>query len=578
MLHAVILYSVGSPEALTVPQLRRFLQRFLSDKRVVQLPSFLWQPILQSFILRTRPHRLIKRYEQIFVDGHNPYLATMERLCVDLEDYLNERQTMQNETTLAAKDALALSQSFANPLFAAESNDSSDSSASNDSDSSATAPSVREATTVADATTAITTTADAATASTAKSSATAPATTASTKKAAAKAAASAKTAAKAESQAATSSPNSTSAKATSAKPLSKKTTAKSKATAAANANSANTTSAIRAQDVTANPSASPLATLDANTSSDSARAGDSENTESAEQQFMVCTSYAFAGITLEEAVKNCLHRGADKITVVPLFPQYSLCTSKTPELKLNALQRQGIKTPINFVHSYTAEPLYINSLITQITQALDWPVTDQLPHPSTSSTSEFTATPASTNATHASAEAASAVATAATAKGSQTASDTSLRTTQLGTWLSQNHAHILLAYHGLPRAYLRTGEPYAAECRTTTDQLGSALGLTANEHYSVAFLGRMGPVKWMQPSLEEAVERLLQERVQHLIVLAPSFAIDCLETLYDINIKLREFFLHKGGDQFTFIPALNDSTSHIALLAQLIATAQPLKP
>ena len=110
MLHAVILYSVGSPETLTVPSLRRYLNRFLSDKWVIQLPSFLWQPILHSFILRTRPHRLIKRYEQIFVDGHNPYLIAMDKLCVKLEQYLNERQELQNITTTAAQDALRLSQ------------------------------------------------------------------------------------------------------------------------------------------------------------------------------------------------------------------------------------------------------------------------------------------------------------------------------------------------------------------------------------------------------------------------------------------------------------------------------------
>lgn len=420
MLHAVILYSVGSPEALTVPQLRRFLQRFLSDKRVVQLPSFLWQPILQSFILRTRPHRLIKRYEQIFVDGHNPYLVTMERLCVDLENYLNECQDLQNTTTLAAQDDLALSQSFTNQLFTAEVSDSS---------CSHTAP----------------------------------------------------------------------------------------------------------------------------------NAQDQNKDQAAQQQFMVCPSYAFAGITIEEAINNCLHRGADKITVVPLFPQYSLCTNKTLELKLHALQRKGLTTPINCVYSYTAEPLYISALSSLLAQALS-PLIPELNLSATKHDQQQGIEDIDSI--------------------NSTANTTALSTlkAKLGPWLTQKRAHILLAYHGLPRSYLRTGEPYANECRLTTDHLGQALGLKTNEHYSVAFLGHMGPVKWMQPSLEQEVERLLQQHVQHLIVLAPSFAIDCLETLYDINIKLREFFLSKGGEQFTFVPALNDSTAHIALLRQLLTTAQPLKP
>ena len=54
MLNAVILYSVGSPQTLTTACLKDFLQRFLSDKLVVKMPRFLWQPILHSFILPTQ--------------------------------------------------------------------------------------------------------------------------------------------------------------------------------------------------------------------------------------------------------------------------------------------------------------------------------------------------------------------------------------------------------------------------------------------------------------------------------------------------------------------------------------------
>ena len=332
MLHAVILYSVGSPETLTVPSLRRYLNRFLSDKWVIQLPSFLWQPILHSFILRTRPHRLIKRYEQIFVDGHNPYLIG-----------------------------------------------------------------------------------DAATAK----------------------------------------------------------------------------------------SAEPDA-------------------EAKSWRFMVRPCYAYCGEGLEQAIDHCLQCGATQITVVQLFPQYSLSTSKAAELTLLALQRQGLKAQLNFVRSYATEPLYIEALANNLRQCLDLTIE-----------------------------------------------------TDLNAYLQQHHAHIVLTYHGLPQSYIKDGEPYVDECKATTSALMAALHLKA-EHCSVAYQSKMGPMPWLQPYLEDTVEQLLKEHVQHLIVLSPTFTLDCLETLYDINIKLRELFLSKGGEKFTYVPALNDNAGHVTLLSQLVATAPAL--
>ena len=96
MLNAVVLYSVGSPQTLTIPCLKDFLNRFLSDKLVVKMPRFLWQPILHSFILPTRPERLKERYGAIFDHGVNPYLAICERLAATLQNNLNQHSAEPN--------------------------------------------------------------------------------------------------------------------------------------------------------------------------------------------------------------------------------------------------------------------------------------------------------------------------------------------------------------------------------------------------------------------------------------------------------------------------------------------------
>lgn len=63
---AVLLINLGSPDAPTPEAIARYLGEFLSDRRVVDIPKLLWQPILRGIILRTRPRKLAPRYAMIW--------------------------------------------------------------------------------------------------------------------------------------------------------------------------------------------------------------------------------------------------------------------------------------------------------------------------------------------------------------------------------------------------------------------------------------------------------------------------------------------------------------------------------
>lgn len=65
----VILANLGSPEELSVDAIRKFLQVFLSDKRVVNLPRYLWFPILYGIILPIRSKKLLHKYQQIWLEN-----------------------------------------------------------------------------------------------------------------------------------------------------------------------------------------------------------------------------------------------------------------------------------------------------------------------------------------------------------------------------------------------------------------------------------------------------------------------------------------------------------------------------
>lgn len=81
MRHALILYSAGSPETTERECVRKYLENFLSDRNVIRINSFIWRPVLHTFILRSRPDRVAENYKKIFsAEGKNPFLSIADSL------------------------------------------------------------------------------------------------------------------------------------------------------------------------------------------------------------------------------------------------------------------------------------------------------------------------------------------------------------------------------------------------------------------------------------------------------------------------------------------------------------------
>jgi len=88
---AVVLMNLGTPDAPTAPAVRRYLQEFLSDRRVVEIPRILWQPLLHGVILRVRPRRSAMRYASIWGPGGSPLKVHSEQQELLLRGYLGDR-------------------------------------------------------------------------------------------------------------------------------------------------------------------------------------------------------------------------------------------------------------------------------------------------------------------------------------------------------------------------------------------------------------------------------------------------------------------------------------------------------
>jgi protoporphyrin/coproporphyrin ferrochelatase len=95
----VLLVNLGTPEAPTASAVRRYLKQFLSDKRVVEIPAILWQPILRGIILNTRPKKSAKAYAKVWTDKGSPLafftVAQAEALAARMQDQADVRHAMR---------------------------------------------------------------------------------------------------------------------------------------------------------------------------------------------------------------------------------------------------------------------------------------------------------------------------------------------------------------------------------------------------------------------------------------------------------------------------------------------------
>jgi protoporphyrin/coproporphyrin ferrochelatase len=127
---------------------------------------------------------------------------------------------------------------------------------------------------------------------------------------------------------------------------------------------------------------------------------------------------------------------------------------------------------------------------------------------------------------------------------------------------------ILASYHGMPRQYVDKGDPYERQCVRTTELLRAKLGFDDNK-LMMTFQSRFGRAKWLDPYTIKTVKALAKKGVKNLVVLAPGFAADCLETLEEIAVENARVFKRNGGKNFTLIPCLNDSEAGMLLIWQL---------
>lgn len=205
-------------------------------------------------------------------------------------------------------------------------------------------------------------------------------------------------------------------------------------------------------------------------------------------------------------VRAMAEAGCTRILFLPLYPQYAGATSATAcDQFFRALMKETWQPVARVAEPYFEDPLYIDALARSVEES-------------------FAA-------------------------------------------LERRPEMLLASYHGMPQRYLTQGDPYHCQCQKTTRLLRERLGW---EGFAIAttFQSVFGPEEWLRPYTVEEVARLAREDgIRRLAVIAPAFSADCLETLEEIEGEIRESFEAAGGEQFTYIPCLNDGDAHMQALA-----------
>ncbi|SNZ07237.1 ferrochelatase [Cohaesibacter gelatinilyticus] len=212
--------------------------------------------------------------------------------------------------------------------------------------------------------------------------------------------------------------------------------------------------------------------------------------------------------SIKERIEALAEQGVERLLVLPLYPQYAAATTATVNDKVfDVLKTMRWQPVLRTLPPYHDNPAYIEALSISLKDSL--------------------------------------------------------------SRLDFEPEMILASFHGIPKRYFDMGDPYHCHCMKTSRLLRGAMGWS-KDYMLATFQSRFGPEEWLQPYTDKTVERLAKEGVKKLAILTPGFSADCLETLEEIAGENGDIFKENGGEQFAFLPCLNDSDEGMDMLESLV--------
>lgn len=211
-----------------------------------------------------------------------------------------------------------------------------------------------------------------------------------------------------------------------------------------------------------------------------------------------------------ETVRKFQEEGIGRVVLLPLYPQYSKSTtgSSVNEWKRVAA-REGYHPEVRIVEEYCEEPDYIAAIVHNVQIALN-----RVPR------------------------------------------------------ADRAAVHLVFSAHGTPMSLVRAGDPYQQQVIRTYEAVLRAGNVDLP--HTLCYQSKVGPQKWLEPSLSGTVRNLAADGITHMIVVPLAFVSDHSETLWEINIETRREAKQLGVRYFDMSPALNTNPAFIRALRQLV--------
>lgn len=128
---------------------------------------------------------------------------------------------------------------------------------------------------------------------------------------------------------------------------------------------------------------------------------------------------------------------------------------------------------------------------------------------------------------------------------------------------------LIMTFHGVPKKYITRGDPYESQCKKSAAQIAEYLNLN-DDDWMLVFQSRFGAEEWLKPYCDETLKQLPSQGIKSVDIICPGFSADCLETLEEIEGENKEYFMEAGGEEYSYIPCLNDSLDHAKLMSEII--------
>ncbi len=227
-------------------------------------------------------------------------------------------------------------------------------------------------------------------------------------------------------------------------------------------------------------------------------------------EFEVVIAMRYWHPSTEEAVRRLVDLGVEEVILLPLYPHFSRATTGSSFREWDRVTRRlAPALKVRRVESYFDHPLYIEAIGDRIAESL-----------------------------------------ALVPEG------------------DRGRVHVVFSSHGTPVKLVREGDPYSTHIRKTYELVVSRGNFGRRHH--LCFQSKVGPQRWLEPSLSGMLAMLARDGVSHVIIIPIAFVSDHIETLSEINIEAREEAHRLGITSFAMTAALLDHPKFIACLADCV--------